>query len=289
MKLSKKMQNSKVMERNERLFSCPICSSALKLEVQERFVCANGHSFDLAKSGYVNLAPQAHTTKYDKSLFQARTAVMSSGFFEPILDKLVERVNEQIEYVDNPVVLDAGCGEGTHLSAIHEHLPSRTVGIGIDLAKEGIVAASKTYPGFIWSVADLAAMPFRDGQIDVILNVLSPANYAEFTRLLKPGGIVVKVVPESGYLKELREVFYEGKPQKEESDPVGRFAEHFDSVQSERVTYTFELPEGLLASLIHMTPLAWGASEEKIEEALGMGIREITIDLRVMWGSKRAK
>lgn len=287
MKLSKKMQNVKVMENNERLFSCPICSSVMMLEDQVRFVCTNGHSFDFAKSGYVNLAPQAHTTKYDKSLFEARTAVMSSGFFEPIIHKLVEQVNEQIRHVDNPVILDAGCGEGTHLSTIHAQLPTEAVGIGIDLAKEGIVAASKTYPGFIWSVADLAAMPFLDEQIDVILNVLSPANYAEFTRLLKPGGAVVKVVPESGYLKELREVFYEGKPLKEESDPVVRFAEHFDSVQSERVTYTFKLPEGLLAPLIHMTPLAWGAGEEKIEEALRMGIREITIDLRVIWGIRR--
>lgn len=287
MKLSKKMQNVKVMENNERLFSCPICSSEMMLEDQVRFVCTNGHSFDLAKSGYVNLAPQAHTTKYDKTLFEARTAVMSSGFFEPIIHKLVEQVIQQIGHVDNPVILDAGCGEGTHLSMMHAQLPGEAVGIGIDLAKEGIVTASKMYPGFIWSVADLAAMPFRDEQIDVILNVLSPANFAEFSRLLKPGGAVVKVVPESGYLKELREVFYEGKPQKEESDPVGRFAEHFDSVQSERVTYTFELPEGLLSPLIHMTPLAWGAGVEKIEEALRMGIREITIDLRVIWGIRR--
>lgn len=287
MKLSKKMQNVIVMEMNEQIFICPICSEAMEMVEQSKLVCKQQHSFDLAKSGYVNLAPQAHTTKYDKSLFESRTEVMSSGFFQPIISNLVSRLNEQIGHVNNPVVMDAGCGEGTHLSTIHAQLAPGCVGIGIDLAKEGIVAASKTYPGFIWSVADLAAMPFQAGQIDVILNILSPANYAEFNRLLKPGGKVLKVVPESGYLKELRDIFYEGKQQKEETDPVERFSEHFDRVESERVTYTFELPEGLLASLIHMTPLTWGASEERISEAMRMGIEAITVDLRVISGVRR--
>ena len=93
------------------------------------------------------------------------------------------------------------------MHAIHSQLRTGSVGIGIDLAKEGIAAASKAYPGIIWSVADLAAMPFADAQIDAILNILSPANYAEFNRLLKPGGIVVKVVPESGYLTGIARSF----------------------------------------------------------------------------------
>lgn len=252
-----------------------------------RLVCENMHSFDLAKTGYVNLAPQSHTTKYDKSLFEARAKVMSSGFFEPVLDKLISIVKEHVEGIDRPVLLDAGCGEGTHLSSIHSQLQIESVGIGIDLAKEGIVAASKSYPGIIWSVADLAAMPFQDEQIDVILNVLSPANYAEFNRLLERGGIVVKVVPESGYLQELRKAFYGGKPHKEETDPVERFSEHFDDVVTDRITYAFTLPEGLLASLIQMTPLTWNAGDERIGQVLAEGMKEITIDLRVIVGKRR--
>ncbi|MFS0690715.1 putative RNA methyltransferase [Sporosarcina sp. 179-K 8C2 HS] len=287
MKLTKKMQSALVMEKNIRLFKCPICSAVMEMEEHSRLVCRNMHSFDLAKSGYVNLAPQAHSTKYDKSLFEARTAVMNSGFFKPVLENITARLEDQLAEIKSPAVLDAGCGEGTHLQAVHSQLGKESVCIGIDLAKEGITAASKAYPGIIWSVADLAAMPFADSSMDAILNILSPANYAEFNRLLKRGGLLVKVVPESGYLQELREVFYDGKQQKEEADPVARFQEQFDAVETERVTYQFELPETLLAPLIRMTPLTWNASEEKIQEALAMGMKHITIDLRVISGVRR--
>ncbi|MCG7343154.1 methyltransferase domain-containing protein [Sporosarcina sp. ACRSL] len=287
MKLTKKMQSALLMENNRQLFKCPICSAGMEMVDHSRLVCRDMHSFDLAKSGYVNLAPQAHSTKYDKSLFEARTLVMNSGYFGPVLENVIARINDHLTGTEHSVVLDAGCGEGTHLHAIHSQLGTECIGIGIDLAKEGIAAASKNYPGIIWSVADLAAMPFADAQLDAIINILSPANYAEFNRLLKPGGMIVKVVPESGYLQELRDAFYEGKQQKEEADPLERFREQFDAVESERLTYTFSLPEGLLEPLIRMTPLTWNASEERVREVLSAGMKEITIDLRVIVGVRR--
>ena len=85
----------------------------------------------------------------------------------------------------------------------------------------------------------MANCPFQDEQFDVILNILSPANYAEFTRLLKPGGLFVKVVPESGYLKELRDVFYDEPERTQETNPVERIAEHFDSVRRNELHMNF--------------------------------------------------
>jgi len=259
------------------------------MEDKSRLVCTDNHSFDLSKNGYVNLAPQAHVTKYDKSLFEARKTVMSSGFFNQVLEFITHKVRVHIEGREQAFILDAGCGEGTHLSAILSQLPGKTTGVGIDLAKEGITAAAKEYPGSIWSVADLANCPFQENQFDVILNILSPANYAEFTRLLKPDGLFVKAVPESGYLKELRSVFYDDEERIDDTDPVARFALRYDAVTTERITYVFPLSSGLLEPLIRMTPLTWGASEEKIEEALGMDIQNITIDFTVISGVKRVE
>ena len=285
MTLSKKMRNIQAMEQQMDLFRCPLCTAEMEMVEHSRLVCSANHSFDLSKSGYVNLAPQAHVTKYDKSLFEARTTVMNSGFFDPILEVITRIIHEGNK--EAPVILDAGCGEGSHLAAIVSRLAGKASGVGIDLAKEGIAAAAKEHPGAVWSVADLANCPFQDEKFDVILNILSPANYAEFTRLLKKGGLCVKAVPEASYLKELRAIFYEENVQKEDNDPVGRFAEHFDAVRTERVTYTFPLAENLLAPLIRMTPLTWGASEEKVRKALQLGLPEITIDFTVMLGVKR--
>lgn len=285
MTLSKKMMNAQVIENNEQLFRCPVCAETMMLVESSQLVCTANHSFDLSKQGYVNLAPQAHTTKYDKALFAARKTVIDSGFFGPMLDEVTKVI--AIELNDAPLctILDAGCGEGSHLNEILRQLTGDVVGVGIDLAKEGIAAAAKAHPGKIWSVADLANCPFQDEQFDVILNILSPANYAEFTRLLKRGGLFVKVVPESHYLKELREVFYDEEKNRE-TDPVERMAAHFDEVRAARITYSFSLEDGLLAPLIRMTPLTWGAPEEKIAEAYDKNIASITIDFNVLIGRR---
>ncbi|MFD1205538.1 methyltransferase domain-containing protein [Sporosarcina contaminans] len=286
MTLSKKMKNALVIEENEPLFICPNCGLDMKLIDRASLVCGNGHSFDLSKNGYVNLSPQAHATKYDQSLFEARTEVMRSGFFEPVIEQIVSRLDAQFENRERPLLLDAGCGEGTHLSIIHSRLKGNATGAGIDISKEGIIAAAKNYPGYVWSVADLANCPFQDGKFDAVLNILSPANYAEFGRILCSDGYMMKVVPESKYLVELREIFHDGE-KKEDTNFLECFSQYFDEVETEQITYRFSLSESLLASLIRMTPLTWNADEAKIGQAMQAGLHEMTVDLRILSGYKR--
>lgn len=286
MTLSKKTMNAQVMDANAQLFRCPICAATMEMVEQSRLVCVDNHSFDLSKNGYVNLAPQAHLTKYDRSLFDARKIIMMSSYFDPVIEAIATTLQSEMD----AVILDAGCGEGTHLAGILAKLPGHPIGVGVDLAKEGVATAAKFYPGIIWGVADLANCPFQREQFDAILNILSPANYAEFTRVLKPGGRVLKVVPEKGYLKELRAVFYGQESEREEveeADAATRFAVHFDDVSTQRITYRFPLSDGLLAPLVRMTPLSWGAGVEKVEEVLRLDIPEITVDFTILSGVKR--
>jgi 23S rRNA (guanine745-N1)-methyltransferase len=285
--LSKKMMNAEKIEKNAHLFSCPVCGAELKLIDKSRLVCTNNHSFDLSRQGYVNLTTGAHLTKYDKALFEARKTIIESGFFNPVLENITNLITKQLEDKPEAAIIDAGCGEGSHLSTILQELQKNVTGVGIDLSKEGILAAAKDHPGNIWAVADLANCPFADEQFDVIINILSPANYAEFSRLLKPGGLFLKVVPENDYLKELRAIFYDDAAREQESDPTARVAEHFGAVKTERITYGFPLDQELLANLIRMTPLTWGASEEKVHEALRIGIPSITIDFTIIIATRR--
>lgn len=289
MSLSKKMITAQVIKKNEHIFSCPICANQMVLVENARLVCKENHSFDLSKQGYVFLAPGAHGTKYDKFLFTARKRIIDSGFFNPLLDCVTKEIGKHLGSQPESRILDAGCGEGTHLNKILSALKGYVTGVGIDLAKEGIIAAAKEHPGNVWAVGDLANCPFQSEQFDVIVNILSPANYAEFTRLLKPKGLFVKVVPGNNYLKELRAVFYDEEKKQSETDPVERFSEHFELVKTEKIVYEFPLDEDLLQSLIQMTPLTWGASSEKVNEALRENISTITVDFNVIMGYKKDK
>ena len=51
---------------------------------------------------------------------------------------------------------------------------------------------------------DLYNLPFTDNVFDIVLNFLSPINSKEVSRVLKDNGLIIKIVPTSEYLKELR-------------------------------------------------------------------------------------
>lgn len=287
MAISKKKMNTNALANNLQLFHCPICCSSIQLKDGVQFVCEQDHSFDVSRQGYVNLAPQAHVTKYDRSLFEARKVMMTSGFFQPVLDKLTTFIENHISTIQTPKMLDAGSGEGSHLAYLTANLETQVAGVGIDLAKEGVLAAARDYPGNSWLVSDLANCPFQDRAFDVLLNILSPANYKEFTRVLKEDGLFIKIVPENGYLKQLRAVFYDDEVKEKEGNPVASVASHFKDVKTERITYDFPLDKVLLESLIHMTPLTWGTSAEKIARAKVSKIPFVTVDFTIIIGKNQ--
>ena len=193
------------------LFQCPICSGPLNADPDYSLRCPNRHCFDISKSGYVHLLPRPAASDYGKSLFESRRKVMQSGFFDPLHRLVSELLTESLaEHEDTAAILDAGCGEGFHLSNIRERLARGigrpALGVGLDIAKEGVALAAGNDPASLWCVADLAACPLMDKRFDAILNILSPAHYAESSRLLKRDGRMVKVIPEPGYLRELRDL-----------------------------------------------------------------------------------
>ena len=272
--LSKRAAGAALMNDHIELFACPICKTNMAVREQGSLCCEENHSFDIAKQGYVNMMTHAATSKYSKDLFESRYAIIASGLY----DRLQAKISEKLVGVQT--ILDTGCGEGSHLARIMTQLEG-AVGVGIDIAKEGILVAARQYPEQIWCVGDLAKSPYAEGSFDAILNILSPANYEEFKRLLTPGGCVIKIVPQSGYLQELRTQLYADSEKETYSNAqtVERFKESFAHTSVERMTYTVPITAEQIPALLTMTPMGWHKAEEQ-----ELKLTAITIDLDILVG-----
>lgn len=292
--LNKRMRSIHRARDFQWIFQCPLCETKMDVDEGGCLICEKRHTFDFAKQGYVNLLTRPTATKYDKDLFVSRRKIIAEEkFFQPLIEKLAKLISNQFPERDNSLfILDSGCGEGSHLAEIIHLLGkngySNLQGIGIDIAKAGIIEAAKSYEELFWSVADLAQSPFQNETFDVILNILSPSNYKEFTRLLNGKGLLLKAVPGPKYLKELREgLFNEPDKQKySNKDVIKLFEEHFQLIAREKVHYTVELKRDALSNLLKMTPLTWGIEEERIQSLLDKKQMEITVELELLVGKK---
>lgn len=283
---------TRLFRQNGSLFACPLCGMDLQVDEPAALRCGNHHTFDLAKQGYVNLlTSRVKAGKYNQELFAARLALHQTGFFIELLAALENCIATYVPRRPQGqlIILDAGCGEGSHLA----HLVARVqaagqpaLGIGLDIAKDGIRLAASAHTGLIWCVADLARSPLQAAQCDIILNILSPANYAEFHRLLRPDGVVVKVFPGPSYLQELRTALYAGgsKETYRNEDSVQQFSQQYAPLVTEQVCYQQELSITTLDYLLQMTPLAWNADPVALEAVRRAGLDRITVDATIMVG-----
>lgn len=293
-KETKKRISARHVQRFESIFSCPVCDSSMTVDSYQSLVCSNHHRFDFAKQGYLNLMSQASTTKYTKALFESRQKLMNEAqFFRPVTDKMIKIIGQALGEVEQPILmLDSGCGEGSHLAIIRQSIEGdygkEVHGVGIDISKEAITVAAKYYSDLVWTVADLAQTPVKNEQFDVILNILSPSNYTEFNRLLKPDGVVIKVVPGNDYLKELREkVFAESNKQNYSNDKtIDLFKRHYQTVEAVRVTDTIKLDQSAMKWLVEMTPLTWNVPKNELEFLFNQDFSDITLDLVILIGKK---
>ena len=285
-----------LLSEHEHLFICPICSSPMEVINYRSLVCSNHHCFDISKQGYVNLLSRSPKTKYDKKLFESRKIIFANGLFDPMITSIWENMRAELKPTRDLIrILDAGCGEGSFLYNIQQRIAEKSkcnlLGVGIDISKEGIMIASRGSSESIWCVADLARCPFADKQFNFMLNILSPSNYSEFSRVLADDGLMIKVIPERKYLQELRGSFYQQTDRNVYSNKntIALFQQHFELVDLQHVCYGVTLDHEIIEPLIRMTPLSWGALKERIADVLGKSKVEITFDFTVLMGKKMNK
>lgn len=288
--MNKKNTAGLVSKFEDRL-RCPICQSQMQVVDLKSIICTKNHTFDFAKQGYVNMLNRADKSQYDKDLFVARhDIIIESNLYDVMHERISVAMKENMRKPNKDMlILDAGSGEGSHLQRILEKCETeRLTGIGIDISKEGIRLAASNYKAAIWIVGDLANTPIKSHSLQGILNILSPANYQEFKRILSPDGIMIKVVPGPDYLKELRALLFDDtdKSSYENDETVSLFKEHFQSVNIENLKFKQQLSQKELKNLIRMSPLTWNAELEDILKLESRDTFEITIDLDVLIGIK---
>ena len=262
-------------------FACPICQENLTL-VENSLKCNNRHSFDLAKFGYVNLAPQIkQSANYDKENFQNRQQILEAGFYQAIL----EAVSDLLSNSKNAkTILDIGCGEGFYSRKLQERHPDKTF-YAFDISKDSVQIAAKSEPNWAvnWFVGDLARLPIKDASMDILLDIFSPANYGEFRRVLSKDGIFIKVIPTKNHLKEIRQKVQDQLTNKDYSnqDIKEHFQEHFTILSSQTASLTKTITAEQLQALLSMTPLLFHIDQRKIDWSQ---LTEITIEAEILVG-----
>lgn len=262
---------------------CPQCGTVFSLRDHRSLVCASGHCFDLSRKGYINLAPghNQQAEKYDADLFESRRQVLDRGFYTPVMEALERMIRSHVAMPDGPfALLDAGCGEGTYARFLSVAFPAAQV-LGVDLSRDAIHAAAKSESQVHWLVGDLKRLPVKNGSINALLNLLTPADYQEFGRVLAPEGILIKVIPGKEYLRQIRQG---AQPllKRDGYDNVlvlEHLSAHADILARETLQYTLPVSPEEATAFQRMTPMTFGLTPSALSS---LSFSEITIHLEIL-------
>ncbi|WP_420632316.1 putative RNA methyltransferase [Candidatus Leptofilum sp.] len=271
--------------KDERLiYCCPVCQDGFGVYGRS-LKCTNNHSYDIAKEGYVNLllANQKRSLQPgdNQTMVRHRRQFFDTGLYEPLSDKINEMVadlanqsgpNKRLD------LLDSGCGEGYFLHRLGAFFvegkrPSSLH--GIDISKFAIKAAAKRDKLVNWAVASSYDLPILPDSMDVVLNVMAPFDPAEFGRVLKGNGRVLRVTPGPEHLFSLRQHIY---PNPEKHPLPSNELAGFTFCDSQRVQFVRHLQNEQIQSLFVMTPYSWNASAETREKIMSLPELNITVD-----------
>ncbi|MBM3072714.1 23S rRNA (guanine(745)-N(1))-methyltransferase [Lelliottia sp. RWM.1] len=243
-------------------FSCPLCHARL-MRSEKSFICPQGHQFDMAKEGYVNLLPVQYKRSRDPGdsaeMMQARRAFLDAGHYHP-LRETVAGILKEILPESAAAILDIGCGEGYYTAMFADVAREKGAETyGLDVAKVAIRAAAKRYSQVVFCVASSHRLPFDDESMDAVIRIYAPCKAEELARVVKPGGWVITVTPGPRHLMELKGLIYnEVHLHASHSEQLAGFA----LKQELSVAYDMSLKGEEAVALLQMTPFAWRAKPE---------------------------
>jgi len=252
---------------------CPVCRLPLARS-DSSYRCPGGHSFDLARSGYVNLLRSNRRSTAVRGdspgMLRSRRAFLDAGHYAPLGAVLAAIAGVQEPGATGTRFVDAGCGDGwftARFAAGFPRPPAAGRAWAIDVSRTAAAMAARRYPSLSCAVASVRDLPILDGAVTHLLSVLAPGSAAEFRRVLAAGGRLVTVRPGEDHLVELRRHLYaDVRPP---GRPMSVEAPQFVPVRRQDVRFVIRPGSDDLRHLLDMTPYAWRAGPSARRAVLG--------------------
>lgn len=258
------------------LFICPVCHEKngeylpLNFDSESRSMrCENGHCFDVAAKGYVNLLLSQHKNVKDpgdsKDMVLARQQFLNSGAYQPLRDAICDTITELCGGIPEPVVTDCGCGECYYTAGIYDALASAGAApkiYGVDISKHALAAGKSRRGGrnIQCAAASVFRLPLDTESTDAAAVIFAPMCIEEILRILKPNGVMVCAIPAENHLWGLKKLLYE-QPYLNEVKPYE--IEGFEFIGKREVSFKLTITEqDMLNALYTMTPYYYKTSRE---------------------------
>lgn len=242
--------------------TCPNCRGTLAVE-EGSLRCASGHSFDVARQGYVNLLGRAAPPNADTAdMLAARQRFLDTGHYRPISATVADAVAGCCR------ILEVGAGTGHYLARALEATPG-ALGLASDVSPAAARRAARAHPRMAAVVADTwAGLPLADAVLDAVLCVFAPRNAEEFARVLRPGGLLVVVVPGPEHLAELRKKHGLLDVGRDKLEGVGaQLGAAFEHASTTQLTRQLDLDEAAATALVGMGPNAFHGAPSRVPGA----------------------
>ena len=237
---------------------CPICGEILA-RIEKQYRCGNGHSFDLARQGYVNLLPVQQKRSLNpgdtREQVLGRRAFLETGCYEPISNTLNETAKEL--GATGPI-LDVGCGEGDYSARLAEALDAELT--GLDISKEAVRCAAAKYKGPQWLCGTAAHLPVETSSAGVVTSLFALTMAEEFKRVLRPDGYFFQVLAAEDHLLGLKSIIYPELKFKEKNTVPE--VPGFELVKSVPIRFTFTVEGEQVQNLLGMTPHVFRITKE---------------------------
>lgn len=272
-----------MQQKNNSLLVCPLDGACLQRE-QSSWRCEHGHSFDMAKQGYLNLLSVQDKRSKDpgdtKVMIAARARILDAGLYTPIAQQLNAIVLKSIpSQLSDSVIVDAGCGNGYYLDSLIKHTSAQ--GIGVDISKWAIMAAAKCNKHITWLVASNRKLPISDHSVDIVICAFGFPDFAAFKKVLKPKGIIVMIDPAEKHLIEMRQVIYPFIKSYHANDFLSATLQGYSVVEQQSLNYLLkEVKQTALQDILTMSPHLYKTNTEGKEKMAALAHLSLTVDVQ---------